>query len=179
MAQIKQKTAAQTSHQAPPQTPPQTSFAPEVSQDSRASRTQLDDLLSRTFNSILRVEEKSISNRITTGLTITEVHTIAAVGLYEQNPMNVVASRLGVTLATLTVTVSKLELKGYLKRNRSETDRRKVLLELTKRGKQVYRVHSLFHQRMVDEALSDLSPDEERVLTSALIKVKEFFDTQH
>ncbi len=62
-------------------------------------RADIDGLLSDTLNSILRIEERSLDNRLTHGLTITEVHTIVAVGLHEQNPMNVVAARLGVTLA--------------------------------------------------------------------------------
>ena len=44
------------------------------------SRADIDDLLSGTFNSILRIEERSLDNRLTEGLTITEVHTIVAIG---------------------------------------------------------------------------------------------------
>ena len=72
----------------------------------------LDDLLSSTFNSILRIEERSLNNRLTEGLSITELHTICAIGLHETNPMNVIANRLGVTLATLTVMINKLEKRS-------------------------------------------------------------------
>ncbi|HIS40030.1 MAG TPA: MarR family transcriptional regulator [Candidatus Aphodovivens avistercoris] len=139
-------------------------------------RQAIDDLLSGTFNSILRIEERSLDNRLTSGLTITEVHTIVAVGLYERNPMNVVAARLSVTTATLTTAVGKLERKGFIERTRAADDRRKVLLSLTKKGRLVYRAHSLFHRQMVDEALEGLTDEEERVFTEALIKVKAFFD---
>ena len=145
---------------------------------TRSSREALDDLLSDTFNSILRIEERSLDNRLTHGLTITEVHTIVAVGLHERNPMNVVAARLGVTLATLTTAVNKLAKKGFVERVRSEDDRRKVLVSLTKKGRQVYRAHGLFHRQMIDEALADLTDDEERVFAEALMKVKAFFDVQ-
>ena len=141
-------------------------------------RAELDELLSGTFNAILRTEEKSLQNKLTEGLTITEIHTIVAVGLHETNPMNVVAARLGVTLATLTTAVNKLVDKGFLTRTRSEDDRRKVLISLTKRGKQVYRAHGLFHRKMIDQALADLTDEEERVFACALGKVKAFFDDQ-
>lgn len=144
--------------------------------DGVGGRAVIDELLSDTFNSILRIEERSLDNRLTQGLTITEVHTIVAVGLYERNPMNVVAGRLSVTMATLTAAVRKLEQRGFLTRTRDEGDRRKVLLSLTKKGKLVYRAHSLFHKQMVDEALVELTPEEERVLIRALGKVKRFFD---
>lgn len=140
------------------------------------SRADIDDLLSGTFNSILRIEERSLDNRLTEGLTITEVHTIVAIGLYEQNPMNVIAARLCVTTATLTTAVNKLEKRGFIRRERDVEDRRKVMLSLTKKGRLVYRAHSLFHKQMIDDALSGLTDEEERVLTAALVKVKAFFD---
>ena len=42
-------------------------------------REEIDDLLSGTFNSILRIEEQSLDNRLTHGLTITEVHTLSLI----------------------------------------------------------------------------------------------------
>ena len=141
-------------------------------------REEIDDLLSGTFNSILRIEEQSLDNRLTHGLTITEVHTIVAIGLHERNPMNVVAARLGVTLATLTTAVRKLAGKGFVERSRAEDDRRKVLVSLTEKGRQVLRAHNLFHHQMIDEALAGLTEEEERVFAEALSKVKAFFDAQ-
>ena len=145
---------------------------------SRRRREELDELLSGTFNSILRIEERSLDNRLTHGLTITEVHTIAAVGLHGRDPMNVVAARLGVTLATLTTAVAKLVRKGFIERSRFEDDRRVVLVSLTKKGRQVLRAHNLFHHQMIDEALADLTEEEERVLAEALAKVRAFFDAR-
>ena len=92
----------------------------EGSSASRKRREEIDGLLSGTFNSILRIEKQSLDNRLTHGLTITEVHTIVAIGLHERNPMNVVAARLGVTLATLTTAVGKLADKGLIKEIRHE-----------------------------------------------------------
>ena len=150
-------------------------FGP-LEDDARQRRERIDELLSGTFNSILRIEERSLDNRLTHGLTITEVHTIAAVGLHGRDPMNVVASRLGVTLATLTAAVGKLAAKGFVERTRAEDDRRKVLVSLTKKGRQVLRAHNLFHRQMIDEAMSGLTEEEERVFAAALAKVKGFFD---
>ena len=73
-------------------------------------------------------------------------------------------------------TIRKLVDKGFVRRTRDESDRRKVMVALTKKGRLVYRAHGLFHKQMIDEALSGLSEEEERVLTEALVKVKAFFD---
>lgn len=139
----------------------------------------LDDLLTNTFNSILRIEERSLENRLTEGLSIAELHTICAVGLHEENPMNVVAARLDITLATLTVAIAKLEKKGFVERKRSETDRRQVLVTLTNRGRKALRAHHAFHKRMIESALADLTPEEEEIFVRGVAKVKEFFDQQN
>ena len=89
-----------------------------VNADSRGEKAVVDTLLSDTFNSILRIEERSLKNRLTEGLSIAELHTIAAVGLHESNTMKVVAERLDVTMATLTAAVSKLERKGFVLRSK-------------------------------------------------------------
>ena len=154
-----------------------TTSAPASDRAAKQRRQEINSLLTDTFNSILRVEERSLDNRIMQGLSITEVHTIAAIGLHEESPMSVVASRLGVTLATLTTAVNKLESRGFVKRVRDEGDRRKVLVSLTLQGKKVFRAHELFHNHLLDEACGELTPDEELVLIRAMGKVKAFFDT--
>ena len=139
----------------------------------------LDDLLSGTFNSVMDIEERSLFNRITKGLTISEIHTIAAIGMYEVNPMNVIAARLGITLATLTTSVKRLADRGLVARQKSEKDKRQVLISLTSDGRKVYRAHRLFHEKMLAAALEGLSKEEERVLASALSHVKAYFDEQN
>ncbi len=146
--------------------------------DETQRRKDLDVLMTQTFNSVLHTEEKVLANHLTKGLTITEVHTIVAVGLSEVNPMSVVAARLGITLATLTTAVNKLVDKGYIERQRGTEDRRQVLIRLTRDGRRVYRAHGAFHHRMIDDALEGLTVQEEDVLFSALGKVKTFFDGQ-
>lgn len=144
--------------------------------EAAQKRRHVNDLLVETFNSILRVEENVVRNRLTEGLTISEVHTIHAIGLHGSSPMNVIAARLDVTLATCTTAVGRLVTKGFAERSRSNADRRQVLVSLTKEGRQAYRVHELFHKELVDAAFADLTEEEEAVLVRSLTKVKEFFD---
>ncbi len=137
----------------------------------------LDDLFSGTFQSVLRIEEQALDNRLTAGLSMSDIHTITAIGLYEQNSMSVVAERLEVTLATLTSAVKKLERLGYVHRERSEEDRRQVLISLTAKGRKAYHAHRLFHEKMIAAALEGLTPEEQQVLARALASVKGFFDS--
>ena len=99
--------------------------------------------------------------------------------MYEVNPMNVIAARLGITLATLTTSVKRLADRGLVARQKSEKDKRQVLISLTSDGRKVYRAHRLFHEKMLAAALEGLSKEEERVLASALSHVKAYFDEQN
>ncbi len=78
--------------------------------------------------------------------------------------MKVVASRLDVTMATLTAAMNKLERKGFVERSRSEIDSRQVLVQLTSKGRKAFRAHESFHKKMVDSALAALTQEGRRAV---------------
>ena len=141
-------------------------------------RALVNDLLTSTFNSIMSIEERSIELRLTAGLTMSELHTLVAVGMYDKTPVTVVA-RLSVTAATVTAAVNRLVRKGYVERVPSQEDRRKVLLHLTKSGRKAVRAHDLFHARMIDSILDGMDTDEEAALLRSVRRIKEFFDKEN
>ena len=146
---------------------------------STQDKALLNELMSTTFNSVTRIEEKSLNNPLLKGITITEIYTLAAVGLHGSVPMKAIAANLGVTLATVNASVTKLENKGRLTRTRSEVDRRQVLVTLTSSGRKAVRLHDAFHHKMVERALEGLSVEEEAALMKALANVKAFFDEEY
>ena len=84
------------------------------------------------------------------------MHTIDAIGMYQEHTTSEVAKKLGITVGTLTVSVNNLVRKDYVKRVRSEIDRRVVKLALTNRGRLLYRVHDKFHRDMVKETINEM-----------------------
>ena len=91
----------------------------------------LNKLLVQLFNDILQIEEKSLKNTQFTDLSITEIHTIEAIGLDRSRTMGEIAHDLRITVGTLTTAITKLIKKGYVERKRIEEDRRVVLVNLT------------------------------------------------
>ena len=146
-------------HNASQQQKNQSSEEQQRIQEGLANKRALDDMLSNTFNAVLRIEEQSISSRLTQGLTIAELHTLVAIGLHEKNPMKVVAKRLNIRVASLTAAINKLEAKGFVERYRSEKDRRQVLVSLTMRGRKAFRSHERYHKKLVEDLLETLTPD--------------------
>ncbi|WP_027634087.1 MarR family winged helix-turn-helix transcriptional regulator [Clostridium hydrogeniformans] len=139
----------------------------------------LNELLVDLFNDILKIEQNALQEGHFKDLSVTEIHTIDAIGMYEARSMSEVADKLNITVGTLTTAINKLIKKGYVDRKRQEEDRRVVLIELTKRGKLAYRIHEKFHKDMIRETISGLSEDEEHILINSLEKLSSFFKDKY
>lgn len=134
----------------------------------------VNDYLVSVFNDILTIEESELKKSQFKDLSITEMHTIEAIGMYKKKTTSEVAKELSITVGTLTTAINKLVKKGYVERIRSEDDRRVVKLGLTKKGKLLYRVHQHFHREMVKNILDGMAIEEQHVLLAALKNLHDF-----
>lgn len=139
------------------------------------NRKIINELLVTLFNDILEIEEKALKQGELNDLSVTEIHTIEAIGMYKPRTMTEVANDLGITVGTLTTAITKLVKKGYVERTRGEEDRRAVMVALTRKGKLAYRIHDKFHQEMITETIGGLTDEEEEVLVKSLDKINKFF----
>ena len=130
--------------------------------------------LTGIFDNIIRAEAASVSNEYKEKLSMTEVHTIAAIGTGTLKSMGEVAKALHITVGTLTVAVSNLVKKGYARRYKSEKDRRIVRVGLTKQGKEVYHIHEKFHTALTDALVKDLDNDDMEILVKILSNLDSF-----
>jgi DNA-binding MarR family transcriptional regulator len=135
----------------------------------------VNEILVDIFNDILKVEHKAIDAFAPTPLTMSEMHIIEAVGKMPDLQMSDIARNLRVTLPTLTVSVDRLEEKGYIQRRRSPHDRRCVTIILTAKGQKAFDDHGAFHEQMVDALFEDLGIDKMPVLMESLSKLRDFF----
>lgn len=132
---------------------------------------EINKILVEIYDDVTHIEEYSIKKGAFKDLSITEIHTIEAVGMYGSRTMSEIASKLDITMGTLTTAIDKLIKKGYVERSRSEIDRRIVNVSLTNKGKLAYRIHEKFHLDMVKEIMNDFSDEEEEILLTALQKL--------
>lgn len=139
----------------------------------------LNELLVDVFNDILQIEQTALQSGAFKDLSVTEIHTIEAIGMYESRSMSEVAADLKITVGTLTTAINKLINKGYVDRKRIEEDRRVVLIQLTKKGKLAFRIHEKFHRDMVKATIEGLSEDEEKILVRAMEQLNNFFKSKY
>lgn len=139
----------------------------------------LNELLVDTFNDILTIEQKALQSGMFSDISVTEIHTIEAIGMYGSKTMSEVANILDITVGTLTTAVSHLVRKEYVIRTKSEEDRRVVYISLTKKGKLAFRVHEKFHMDMVKATVDGLQEEEEKILIKSLDKLNHFFKEKY
>ncbi len=135
----------------------------------------LNDVLVKLFRNINDIEERAIQTEEYKGVTTNDMHVIEAIGLGSPKNMTAVAKSLGVTTGTLTIAVNSLVKKGFVNRERSEEDRRVVLVFLSSKGERAYEHHKRFHEEMIDAVLSRLTEEEKIALEKALLNLNDFF----
>ena len=104
---------------------------------------EIEALLDEFYKTYYKIEEINL-NQVIKCLTTTELHVIEAIG-EDSLTMNELADKLGITMGTASVAVNKLTEKYFIERNRSESDRRKVFVQLSKKGLLAYKYHGNFH----------------------------------
>ncbi|SMC26221.1 transcriptional regulator, MarR family [Clostridium acidisoli DSM 12555] len=139
----------------------------------------MNELMVDIFNDILTIEQSALRAGSFNDLSVTEIHTIEAIGMYVPRNMSEVAGDLNITVGTLTIAIGNLVKKGYVERKRSDEDRRVVKIALTKRGKLAYRIHAKFHRDMIKETTNGLNEEEKNILVNSLEKLNIFLKEKY
>lgn len=92
-------------------------------------------------------------------LTHTELHIIEAIGS-ESITMNELSDRLAITMGTATVAITKLGDKGFVIRARSDSDRRKVYVSLSKKGLEALNYHNNYHKMIVSNITENIGKND-------------------
>lgn len=137
----------------------------------------LHEVLVKLFNEIMDIEEKAIITEEFKDISNNDMHIIEAIGLDEPRNMSSVAKDMSVTVGTLTIAINNLVKKNYVKRVRSEKDRRVVLISLQEKGVRAFYHHRNFHDEMIKATLDGLNREQTEVLVRALTNLSTFFRT--
>ncbi|HAS79398.1 MAG TPA: MarR family transcriptional regulator [Fusobacteriaceae bacterium] len=110
-------------------------------------------------------------------LTTTELHVIEAIG-NQSLSMNNLSDKLGVTMGTATVAINKLSTKGFISRKRSDDDRRKVFVSLSKKGDNALTYHNNFHKMIISSITKNIETENLDIFTDVFIKILENLKNQ-
>ena len=116
---------------------------------------KVNEILEEFYKLFYKTEDMALKRGIKC-LTHTELHLIEAIG-EESLTMNELADRVGITMGTATVAVSKLTDKGFIARVRSNSDRRKVYVSLTDKGSKALTYHNNYHKMIMSSITENIA----------------------
>lgn len=102
-------------------------------------------------------EDKEVEG---SGLSLPHMHTVEILGIFGDMRMKELASKIGVTTGTLTITIDKLEKKDLVRRVPNPGDRRSFFIALTEAGIIVHKKHSKAHEEMTEKCINAFSPSQ-------------------
>jgi DNA-binding MarR family transcriptional regulator len=100
-----------------------------------------------------------------------EAHLLLSIGTKGPLTMSEIAKILQLTLSAVTAVVDKLQKKHFVRRARTEKDRRLVRVELTQAGRKFYNLVESAHLQLTDSMLKILDPAEREVFLTLFRKI--------
>jgi DNA-binding MarR family transcriptional regulator len=108
-----------------------------------------------------------------------EIHAIEAIGKHPEVHMAEIANILGVTRGAVQQTVERLMKKGLVEKYMDESDKKRVYLGLTEKGKTAFIGHEAYHAELstyLEEHFNRLRPKEVESMKDFFTKVESFMD---
>ncbi|MCD8362593.1 MAG: MarR family transcriptional regulator [Lachnospiraceae bacterium] len=134
-----------------------------------------NSMLVMVFREIEDAERRALITGNYKDISINDMHILEAIGVGKPKNMSAVAKAISVTVGTLTIAINNLVKKGYVRRVRSEEDKRVVLLSLTGKGRSAYESHAAFHKNMIRTVMEGFEENELDVLSRAFLKLRKYF----
>lgn len=116
---------------------------------------KVNEILEEFYKLFYKTEDMALKRGIKC-LTHTELHLIEAIG-ENSLTMNELSEKIGITMGTATVAVSKLTEKGFISRVRSNSDRRKVYVSLTPKGAKALAYHNNYHKMIMSSITENIA----------------------
>lgn len=113
-----------------------------------------------------------------TGLTTPQLVIIGAIGKHKEPTVSDIAKEVSLSLATVTTILNRLESNGYVNRQRSAIDRRRVIVTLTEQGENVLAQAPKPLQDSFLNRFSRLETWEQHQIVAALERVATMMDAE-
>ena len=140
------------------------------------SAARMNEMLTAAYRSIIKVEDQMVFDLSDGKLTISEMHMLESVGKRRGHSVTIteIAQDLEITLPSVTSMVKRLERKGYITKDRSSEDGRRVHVVLTRAGLRAEIAHRYIRRRIIRELTAELNVDEKAAILTGLEKMNAF-----
>lgn len=111
-------------------------------------------------------------------LSKTELFTMFIVDRQGEVTMGTISNKINISMSTATGIVDRLVNKEYLKRERSESDRRVVVIKLTEDGMKILGEIKNTFNYYIDTVYESLTDEEIKVLSKIVLRVIDVFNSK-
>lgn len=133
--------------------------------------------ITKKFNEL---EKMSIDVGIGEKLYPSEFHVIVAVGSRYENTVTGLSKRLEITKGAVSQVVNKLQDKGFINKERNKDYGKEIILSLTEKGQNAFKIQDDSHKKMEEEFINHLkmfTPEQIDSFLQILPKIEEYIDT--
>ena len=133
--------------------------------------------ITKKFNEL---EKMPIDIGIGEKLYPSEFHVIVAVGCGYENTVTGLSKRLDITKGAVSQVVNKLHEKEFINKERNKDYGKEIILSLTEKGHNAFKIQDDFHKKMENEFINHLenvTPQQMDSFLQILPKIEEFIDT--
>lgn len=141
---------------------------------------EISELLVSIYNSVDVVESKMFKRVRGLGVTMSEARIIQIISdetfhTGKQISVSQIAAMAMVKTSSMTIGVNRLVDRGFLTKERDESDGRRVNVALTKKGEEVYRLHTIFHVRMAAAVMEGMSLEDMKKFHEGIKRLAAFY----
>ena len=106
----------------------------------------IGEILVRAVNKMIDNEKKPRQYGLKQLLYPSEIHMLMMIGQNPEAGVTGLAEKAGITKGAVSQTVKKLENKGLIKKQTDPADSKRIVLELTNKGRVAYYAHEQYHE---------------------------------
>ncbi|TXK85526.1 MarR family winged helix-turn-helix transcriptional regulator [Paenibacillus sp. N3.4] len=118
---------------------------------------------------------QAVFTELATDLTMPQFFMLYMIRKEVSPKQSHLADKMGVKPSAITVMIDRLVQSKHVIRKHHDTDRRIVLVELTEHGKEVLKQAEEVHKQFMAKGLSQLPPDELRILVESFEKLASYY----
>ena len=142
--------------------------------DSFAAK--LNELLDETYLNIMTMEEQSAKD-CRLNLSASEFHLLRVVGRGGSEGITVseIADTIHVARPSASVAVNKLARRGFVSKERCESDGRAIRVRLTREGRLADAYHRYYHRQLFNRLTTEFTQEEKAALIRGVEKLNRIF----
>ena len=131
----------------------------------------LTDIITILTTKIAKIEEEALAESRFSELTGKQMHYLEAISNLNNPNLGELATELNLSEPSITAIIDKFEEKGFIRKVKSDEDRRVSHIHMAERGKEIEKVHSNIHMRISNIFTSKLTKNELKSLIHLLGKI--------